>query len=285
VPHLLAPRKGWENERLAAYLLSRFSFVAQPTSIGDDLGSDFFCTIFQIKNISGRGALLPRSSFAIQVKSSASEVSVDNKIDYLSGLELPFFIGVVSQSPPEMNIYSAEFLPLLFSEVGNPARLSLAPVATSNFDPDNYYDRVGPLDIRLRCPMVLTFKIDDDQSTLAPKVQALLGICTRAYSNISTRVSEEHIYDVDGTGRYRIMAGSGSVRFFRLNFVKRLGEYFHNLSWIRKAQPEAFQIAEFQLFESLYHGLETLHGPLPPYVSEPYNTLRAELSIQSSDMP
>ena len=42
MPHLLSPRKGWENENLAAYLLSRFSFIVQPSSIADDVGSDFF---------------------------------------------------------------------------------------------------------------------------------------------------------------------------------------------------------------------------------------------------
>jgi len=97
MPHLLTPRKGWENERLAAYLLSRFSFVAQPSSIADDLGSDFFCTIFKIIDVAGKDSLIPRSSFAIQVKSSADEVSADNKLDYLLGLELPFLIGVVRQ--------------------------------------------------------------------------------------------------------------------------------------------------------------------------------------------
>src|SRR6266481_7893720 len=101
-------RKGWENERLASYLLSRFSFVAQPTSSADDLGSDFFCTIFEIHEVSGNDALMPRISFAIQVKSSVEDVSADNKIEYLMGLELPFFIGVVGQSPPQMRIYSAE---------------------------------------------------------------------------------------------------------------------------------------------------------------------------------
>jgi len=45
--HLSGPRIGWENERLASYLLSRFSFVAHTASIADDLGSDFFCTIFE----------------------------------------------------------------------------------------------------------------------------------------------------------------------------------------------------------------------------------------------
>jgi hypothetical protein len=106
--HLLTPRKGWENEKLASYLLSRFSFVAQPTSVADDLGSDFFCTIFEIHDSSGTDVLVPRSSFAIQVKSSMSEVSMDNKIDYLDRLQMPFFIGVVTQSPGVMRVYSAE---------------------------------------------------------------------------------------------------------------------------------------------------------------------------------
>ncbi len=282
MPHLLTPRKGWENERLAAYLLSRLSFVAHPSSIADDLGSDFFCTVFKIIDVSGRDALIPGSSFAIQVKSSASEVSADNKIDYLVGLELPFFIGVVRQSPPEMNIYSAELLPLLFSERGKPERLWLTPVAGSDFDPDSYFEDVGPQEIRLRCPMVVTLSIDDDRSTLAPKVDALLHICNRAHSNIATRVSEEHIYDVDGKGRYRIMPGVGSVHFFRSNFVKRLGEYFYNVLWILNAKPDKFSINEFQLFESFYHDLENLYGgPLPEYVSTPYNALKAKLSDRS----
>jgi hypothetical protein len=282
VPHLLRPRKGWENERLAAYLLSRFSFVAQPSSVADDLGSDFFCTIFNTINVSGRDALVPRGSFAIQVKSSASKVSADNKIDYLLGLELPFFIGVVRQSPPRMNIYSAEFLPLLFSERGKPNRLWLAPVAGTDFNPDSYFEEVAALEIQLRCPLIVTLASDDDRSALAPKVEALLGVCRRAHANISTRVTEEHIYDVDGKGRYRIMAGSGSVQFFRANFAKRLGEYFYNLQWILGAQPDEFQISEFQVFESLYHGLENLYGPLPSYVSQPYSALKDKLSGHSS---
>src|ERR1022692_4839910 len=65
MPHLLQLRTGWEGERLAAYLLSQFSFIAHPASVADDLGSDFFCTIFEVQPVAGRQALLPRSSFAI----------------------------------------------------------------------------------------------------------------------------------------------------------------------------------------------------------------------------
>jgi len=216
------------------------------------------------------------------VKSSAVEFSADNKIDYLVGLELPFFIGVVAQSPPKMDIYSAGLLPLLFSDRGNPDRLWLTPVADADFDPDNYFEDLGRQEFRLRCPMIVTLSIDDDRSMLAPKVDALLRICSRARNNIATRVNEEHIYDVDGKGRYRIMAGSGSVHFFKSNFAKRLGEYFHNLLWIHNAQPDMFSIDEFQLFESFYRDLEKLYGfPLPEYVSTPYNALKGKLTNAS----
>lgn len=208
MPHLLTFRKGWENERLAAYLLSRISFVAHPTSSADDLGSDFFCTIFEAQDVSGQDALLPRISFAIQVKSSTSAVTVDNKIEYLMGLELQFFIGVVSQTPAEMKIYSGEFLPLLFAEEGTPVKLSLVPVPTG-FDPNNYYEGKGTQEIRLRCPQVTTIGVDDDRPAIAKSVYTLLRICKRARGNIATRLNEEHIYDVNGFGLHKIIAGSG----------------------------------------------------------------------------
>jgi hypothetical protein len=282
VPHLLTIRKGWENESLAAYLLSRFSFVARPNSVADDVGSDFFCTAFEIQQVSGRDALMPRKSFAIQVKSGPSEISVDNKIDYLIGLELPLFLGVVSQNPPAMSIYSAEFLPLLFSEAGKPDRLSLIPVASSDFDPTSYFERVGDKHIRLRCPHVLDLSVDDDLSVLKAQTETLLGICKRVQGNIAARVSEEHIYNVDGAGNLRIMAGSGSVQFFRKNFLNRLGEAFYNLQWILNNRPHDFSLPEFRVYESIYEQIAKIYGTLPFYISAPYQFLKAKLDGQEA---
>jgi len=286
VPHLLTIRKGWEIEKLAAYLLSRISFVAHPASIGDDFGSDFFCTLFEIQDVSGRDALMPRNSFAIQVKSSASEVSADNKIGYLMGLELPFFIGVVSQYPPAMKIYSAELLPLLFADFGQPNKLSLIPVDASAFDTSRYYDSAGPGEVRLYCPLVATVGIDDDRPTLAPKVNTLVRICTRAHQNIATRVSEEHIYLVEGGGKleYRILAGPGSNQYFRANFLKRLGEVFSNFEWILNARPNEFSLEEFRKFEALYLQLkdEDTYRPNIGFAATPYGKLKAKLTDRST---
>jgi hypothetical protein len=99
--HLYRIRTGWEAERLAHYLLSRFSFVAQPTTIADDVGSDFFCTIFEILD-STPPTVEPRTSFAIQVKSNDDTIEAHNKVEYLRYLEIPYFLGVVNLAAADL---------------------------------------------------------------------------------------------------------------------------------------------------------------------------------------
>ncbi len=281
--HLLRPRKGWENERLAAFLLSRFSFLAHPASFADDLGSDFFCTIFQLDNESGQESLSPRTSFAIQIKSTADAFGVDNKIDYLERLELPFMIGVVKQSPPEMAVYSAGLLLLLFSEHGKPERLWLVPHDSAAYSPDAYCEVAAPKALRLACPLITTFRTGDGRSDLDTKVATLLAVCSRTFANIATRPRDEHIYDVDGSGRFVIMAGPGSVKVFRDNFLQRLGEVFYNLEWILTVQPQAFRVEEFRVFESVFLQLCAQYdNGLPLYVSGPYSSLKARVDALSA---
>src|SRR6204780_75138 len=125
--HLHNVRTGWEGERLAHYLLSRFSFVAQPTTIADDVGSDFYCTIFDIVG-SNPSMVEPRTSFAIQVKSKADTVDAHNKVRYLQHLEIPFFLGIIDQSAAELRVYSAEHFPMMTAVYGYPEKLWLRPV-------------------------------------------------------------------------------------------------------------------------------------------------------------
>jgi hypothetical protein len=83
MPQAAVFRKGWENEHLATFLLSRISFVSQPITVGDDVGSDFFCTLFEARQSDSVEMLFLRNSFAIQVKSSKADVVATNKIEYL----------------------------------------------------------------------------------------------------------------------------------------------------------------------------------------------------------
>jgi hypothetical protein len=281
--HLYKLRVGWEGERLAHYLLSRFSFVAQPTTVADDLGSDFFCTIFDIVD-SRPPTVEPRGSFAIQVKSAHDPIDAHNKVGYLQHLEIPFFIGVVSQSPAQMDVYTAERLPVLFARFGIPEKLWLCPVAREDYDPKNYcHGENAASGVRLDCPYVSTFAATEDRDSLQSKVDQLNAICRRASSNIATRRTEEHIYDM-GEGQLNIVAGCGSVQHFRNNFCKRLAEVFYNLEWLFKNQRDEFNIDEFKVYESLYQSLGKL--PLAPAlsaVSHVYKQLKDSLDQAIAD--
>jgi hypothetical protein len=91
---LAHPHKGWENEHLATFLLSRLSFVASPITIADDIGTDLFCTLFDIAEHKGQPVLLPRRSIAVQIKSSREPIDIVPRLDYIARLEIPYYIGV-----------------------------------------------------------------------------------------------------------------------------------------------------------------------------------------------
>jgi hypothetical protein len=118
--HLIKFRKGWQSEHLAKFIISKFAFIAEPSNISDDLGSDFYCTIFDIQK---KGQLLPQSSFAIQIKSNSQTLEVTDKLSYLQNLEMPFFVGVVNKKSQNLVIYSGESIPHFFSMYGNPSTL------------------------------------------------------------------------------------------------------------------------------------------------------------------
>ena len=86
MPHLGSFRKGWQSENLARFILYKFSFVAHPSTVADDVGSDFFCTLFEVHREGRHDYLLPKNSFAIQVKSSVGKIDVTDKLlTFLAG--------------------------------------------------------------------------------------------------------------------------------------------------------------------------------------------------------
>jgi hypothetical protein len=256
MPHLYGPRVGWEGERLAHYLLSRFCFVAQPTTIADDVGSDFYCTIFEITD-STPTMVEPRSSFAIQVKSNTNTIEAHNKIQYFRHLEIPFFIGVVDQAIAELKVYSAERLPMMFAQFGIPGKLQLRLVDNDN--QRNYCQRADG--VTLDCYYVCTFKASEKRDSLRENVDLINKICRRATSNIGSRRAEEHIYELDAAGNILIVAGCGSAHHFRDNLYKRLAEVFYNFKWILENEPNKFSVAEFRIYEDFYLALRATQSP------------------------
>lgn len=256
---LYTVRTGWEGERLAEYLLSRFSFIAQPTTIADDVGSDFFCTIFDIADTIPP-TVEPRISFAIQVKSNSDKIAFHNKVNYLHNLEIPFFVGVVRQNTADLKIYSAERFPMMTAQFGLREKLWLRPVEED--DLKNYCDGQSiPDGVILDCYHVCTFSAAEERKDIRPKVEKLLTICERATANIRSRRSEEHIYQLnDEATAFSLFAGIGSVRHFRDNMYKRLAEAFYNFEFLLKTQPQNFDVAEFRVYEKFYLSLVASYG-------------------------
>ena len=273
---------GWERERLAEYLLSRFSFVANPAKVGDDVGADFFCTIFEPKTINEQSMLAPRGSFAIQVKSSDQKIPIGDNIDYFKRLELPFFIGVVNQSPSNhsMEVYSAEFLPvfLIHHDLTN-IKLSLNPVPHFDATPENYFSKTRTGQHSIKCPLVATFSVKDDEQTVRTGADKLDAVSARTRKHLVARFSEEHIYEFPSGPR--IFAGSGSAKHFRCNFYDRLAEAYANLKWLledhgTEQNPDDETLAtELKFYLSLYDKLQALDPNFPPnHVERVYKKLK-----------
>lgn len=266
MPHLAVLRRGWENEHLAAFLLSRCAFVAHPAKIGDDVGTDFFCTFFEATQTDGRTYLVPRNSFAIQVKSGGISIDASKQVGYLARLELPFFVGIVNQKKLALRIYSGEYLPILFSHKGVPTSLTLKLCHHHDFATDEYCRRRKGRDnaYELKCPEVAYLTADADPETIEHQAKRLRHLATRVQSNIAARASEEYIFSVGPEGKgVMIMAGCGSAQVFRDNFKKRLAEVFYNLDWILANRKGAFDMDEFRFYEQVYDQLLAREGDVP----------------------
>jgi hypothetical protein len=275
MPHLGRFRKGWENERLASFLLSRISFVANPMTVADDIGSDFFCTLFEVAE---GDKLFPRSSFAIQIKSSKDEIDATEKIEYLAKLELPFFVGVVDQSSLRLSIYSGEYLPIFFSHYGMPQGLKLSLQDTA-IEFDNYREVKPEGNYVLRMPHLLDLEGQESSDAVVGKGQHLIQLCSRMLQNVSSRQNCEYVFNL-GNGRVAVFAGPGSAQTFRNNFYYRLAEVFYNFEWLHRNNPDGFDHAEYQMFEQFYQSIKNV-GQIPIVVSAAYKSIQQRLTTNA----
>ena len=227
---LAVPHKGWENEHLATFLLSRIAFVASPVKVGDDVGTDVFCTLFEVTKHKERDVLLPRSSIAVQIKSNKDPVDVASKLDYLHRLEVPYYLGVVDQQQLTLELFSARFLPVFLAWQPHPKRLLLIPVdefqrkyRTTDHNENGVYE--------LFCHKVATLDAHDHRAAIAKCAEAIRHDSAAALQAIASRLNHEYVFEIPG-GTMEIFAGPGSAETFRHAFFKRLGEVYLNLSFL-----------------------------------------------------
>lgn len=277
-------KRGWDREKLAEYILSRFSFVAKPSTVSDDLGSDFFCTLFRLVAKEGRDHPLPLCSFAIQIKSSDDTFDFSSNIDYLQNLEIPFFWGVINEEVKSLSIFSGENLPIFFPHVGPFKSLTIKPIErnlmTSLYDPMEGRKEI----YTIMFPLILTINVNSTREELNDCVEKLQRICSFIHGNISTAKNEEYIFKHYDDQKVSILAGSGSAKKYRENFLKRLAENFYNLNWIYDSCPDHEKhlikndiLMEFRIYEETYLKVKDLYSDIFPYPSEIYDHLKIKL--------
>jgi hypothetical protein len=219
---------------------------------------------------------------AIQVKTRAArQIPIaSHDIEFLEKLELPYFLGFVDQEKLEMSVYSGEYLPIAFAELGG--RLNQGTV----LDPcdaagiKNYYATANGT-FQLKFPFLLTLKASDTKEESSQSRSKILDLCSRIHANISSRKNDEHIYRINEPPiKSYIGAGSGSAQTFRNNFSLRLAEAFENLNFALIHNPNLVnQIkAEFLIYEKCYLDLLAVGVPMPEETQQCYS--RAKKAIE-----
>lgn len=277
--HLLTFRKGWQSEHLARYILSKFSFVAEPSNISDDIGSDFFCTVFSIQdNI----FLLPQNSIAIQIKSNKDEIDVSNKLEYLMNIEIPYFIGCINKKEHNLTIYSGESIPHFFSKFGNPSNL---PHKTQTIikliekrENDLLFSTLDQKTFYLYFPKILVLSADFEYEKDINYLDSFKDCISKMQKNISAEISYEYMFDfIDNTG-VAVYAGPGSANTYRENLCKRLCEAFFNVEFISNSSGK-IRVTEFRAYENLLKDIERIYGGIPTYLFQIYSDVKTRLGL------
>ncbi len=238
--HLATFRAGWQSENLARYILSTFAFIAQPSTIADDIGSDFFCTIFEAVSYNNNEYLSPKESFAIQIKSNSRSFSISNKKEYLKNLGIPYFVGVVNRDKRELDVFSGAYLIPFF--VDNPNAQIIKIKLNINCDDEiyNHSDTSGEFTINF--PKILTIGPDQGSSDLSSNVKKLSRICQMISRNIARRNNNEFIF-IDSKGKSLLV---NNKILIQKSLSSRLANIFSELSNILAKNLIAENIKEYE---------------------------------------
>ena len=248
MPQLLSFRKGWQSEHLAKYLLSKFSFIAEPITVNDDSGVDFFCTQFFVKHIGTKDFCIPKSSFAIQIKSNL-DFKIERNIDYIQNLGIPYYIGHVKKETSEMVFYSGEYLPELFAKI---KKLDLSKWRFKIIFGEklNDYEILPHFDINekdsiieIQFPKCFELDLEFDPIKDYQKVEMFSNKCLEIQKNISSLNLNEYTFINKNT---TILGIHAPLEETWINFKKRLSECISTIvSLKRKAIPISSEKSEF----------------------------------------
>lgn len=265
--HLLKFRKGWQSEHIAKFILSKFSFIAEPSTVADDLGTDFFCTLFKIQT--GK-YLVPQNSFAIQIKSNGKNIPITKKASYIQRLEIPFFVGVVNKKKLTLRIYSGESIPHFFSKYTDLVNTHNYSAIIKLLEDKDYTNRSHNFinydsekkECYLEFPKIVELNADYDYKLDSQKLDDLFYVCRLMQYNLSCEMTQSYFYYLHGHKGVNIYAGKDSVKTYRDNYFMRLAEVFVNLKWIYDNKRDEFDYDDFKIHKATYLMLVRKYGDI-----------------------
>lgn len=263
--HLWSFRQGWQAENFAKYILSQFCFISHPETIADDVGSDLFCILFERIKTEKNWFLIPKNSFAIQIKSNPGDVvDLSKHIGFLCSLEVPFFIGAVVDK--SLVIYSGEYIPDVLSHRGGMIA-TLRANLSEKVEMNRFYVADGN-NFLVRFPLVARLDIDSDEQEIDREREKIEDACKLILNNITSRQNMEFIFR--HSEGWSVFAGEGSARHFQNNFYLRLAEAFANLGWLAQREMNERLINEFTLYQKFYRELSQFYTELPAVLTGNY---------------
>ena len=202
MPQLRPFRYGWQSQNMARILLYEFCFLSEPVQVADDIGIDYFCTLFEIGSPRNSKDLLPRNSFAIQIKSETYSVDLTKHIPYLDALELPYLIEIVNRSNLSMAIFSGEFLTPFFAYKGSTGIASFQARLCERSDVRRVAEggwleesKFAAGQYILPFPKVAEVSVNMSDEELASTVSTIQSHCFRIQENIAKRINKQFVYN------------------------------------------------------------------------------------------
>lgn len=225
--HLASFRKGWQSENLARYILSNFSFISQPATIADDLGSDFFCTIFDAVPNNKNKALVPQESFSIQIKSNRKPFYITDKTEYLKNLGIPFFIGVCNKKEQNLEFYSGEYLIPFFVDEPAARKIKIKLSQTDDCKENRYFKKDS--EYILKFPKLFTINSNYDYSEFEKTIKNLSQACCSISRNITRRNNKEYIFFESFSNNFILVGNKETVKE---SMDTRLNKIYSELAYI-----------------------------------------------------
>jgi len=226
-------REGWRSEALAYYIISKFAFLDNPSSIGDDVGVDFICNIFDEEKKGNKTFILPsKFSFAIQIKSNSIQFKLKPyQIKYLSNMQNPYFVGVINNKNKSLTIYSNDAFDFYISkkDFKTPLWLRLSQKKIPFKDRCIRENKRTILILNKVITLNTDFNFENELNDLKSMIQIM-------QYNIYSRFNSKFVFldPYDPQEDHKIVLGKDSFNRIQIELFNYLQIYTKNIEWLKE---------------------------------------------------